>query len=438
MVSLPVKKHRVNRVSKGLAVVAALPLVAVPTAGAATVPATVPDLPSPATVLVLSPVPGSALDDLQGSLCELPNNCVPVDYPPFITSAGVAALELAIDETIAASPDTDIIVFGYSNGAIVTAQWLAEHADDPDAPSDEQLFFVVIGNSTRAFGGLDARSGQVMPQTQYQVIDVARQYDGAADFPDDPFNLLALANALAGFTFIHTDYEGVNINDPANAVWTVDTNPNTTYVLVPTENLPLLEPLRILGLTALADSLNGPLKEIVEQAYNRPVPFPTTAQSAPEAITTAASALSASVVSDPTVAPSDATVPLSLAPTPPGDSAPTSTGPKKVNGNDKGPAVADTVTTTTPPGPADVLDTVKTNTPPAAQTDLDNATAAAKQSTTAPTTRTTATSTTNGNKVVPGKAGGNKATTNSGDQATKEGDQATSTKHSEKAANSDG
>jgi diacyltrehalose acyltransferase len=412
-----VKKHIVNRVFKGLAVVAALPLVAVPTAGAATVPT----LPSTATVLVLSPVPGSALDDLQGSLCDddPPNNrtCVPVDYPPFIAPAGVVALDTAIDTRIGTTPH--IIVFGYSNGAIVTAQWLAEHADDPDAPSADQLSFVVIGNSTRAFGGLDARSGLVMPQTQYQVIDVARQYDGAADFPDNPFNLLALANAIAGFTFIHTDYEGVNIYDPANAVWTVG---NTTYVLVPTENLPLLEPLRILGLTALADALNGPLKEIVEQAYNRPVPFPTTTatttEPAPPAITTAASALSSSVVSDPAVAPSDATVPLSLASTSASDPAPTYTGPEKVNGNDEGPAVVDTVTTTTP-GRAAVL---------------DNATAV-KQSTTAPTTRTTATSTTNGNKVVPGKAGGNKAATNSGDQATstKEGERATSTKEGEQA-----
>ncbi|PRC43327.1 PE-PPE domain-containing protein, partial [Mycobacterium sp. ITM-2017-0098] len=123
--------------------------------------------------------------------------------------------------------------------------------------------FVVIGNPTRAYGGSDS---DVMPQTQYQVIDVSRQYDFASDFPDNPLNLLTLLNSLAAFTMIHTEYEDVDMYDPANIVWKEG---NTTYVFVPTENLPLLEPLRKLGLTDLADALNGPLKEIVERGYDR-------------------------------------------------------------------------------------------------------------------------------------------------------------------------
>ena len=74
------------------------------------------------------------------------------------------------------------------------------------------------------------------------------------------------ANANAGFLFVHQDYEDVDIYDPANYVWTEG---NTTYVYVPTKNLPLLEPLRWVGLSALADALNEPLKEIVERAYDR-------------------------------------------------------------------------------------------------------------------------------------------------------------------------
>ena len=61
----------------------------------------------------------------------------------------------------------------------------------------------------------------------------------------------------------------MDIDDPANTVWTEG---NTKYVFVPTENLPLLEPLRRIGLTELADALNGPLKEIVEQGYHRNLP----------------------------------------------------------------------------------------------------------------------------------------------------------------------
>jgi pimeloyl-ACP methyl ester carboxylesterase len=424
-VFMPVEEHKVNRGTKGLAVVAALvALVALPTAGAAIV------LPnSPATVLTVFPWEGSLEDELQGFLCQAPNTCVQVDTFLWDPDA-VTAIETAIDTT----PDTKI-VFGYSQGAVVVTRWLEQHADDPDAPSPDELSFVLIGNSTRAYGGANARSIVVMPQTQYQVIDVARQYDMAADFPDNPFNLLALANALAGFTFIHIDYEGVDINDPANAVWTEG---NTTYILVPTQNLPLLEPLRMIGLTAQADALNGPLKEIVEQGYNRPVPFPTTTQ--PVTVSSPAQVAAVSQFSPPSARQQSVAVQDSVATTantqdsqaqpPAAHPASTATGPEKANGTGKGVAVADTVTTTTPPDPAHVLGTVKTITPPAAQPGLDNA-IEAKRSTTAPTTHITAASTADGYKVEPGKVGENQATTKSGDQAP-------STEDSEKAAHSDG
>ena len=121
-----------------------------------------------------------------------------------------------------------------------------------------------MGNSLRAHGGVDAELGISQP-SQYQVIDIARQYDPVADFPDDHFNLLAVANALAGSQSLH-DYRPVDINDPNNIVWTEG---NITYVLVPTENLPLLDGLRAIGLTTLADKLNAQLKPLVDAGYNR-------------------------------------------------------------------------------------------------------------------------------------------------------------------------
>src|SRR5438094_348991 len=94
-----VKNRKISRVTGGLAMVTALlPLVALPTAGAAIEPA----LPTPATVLTLSPVQGYIQDALQGSVCRSPNTCVPVDYFPFYTSGGVTALDIAIDTSIGA------------------------------------------------------------------------------------------------------------------------------------------------------------------------------------------------------------------------------------------------------------------------------------------------------------------------------------------------
>ena len=238
---------------------AVLPLLPAPTAAAAAAAtaAAVPPVPSPATVLTVFPWEGSMEDELQGTLCQAPNNCVQIRQ--FLWDPnGITTIETTIDAT----PGTRV-VFSYSEGARSVTAWLEQHADDADAPSPDELSFVLIGNPTRAYGGSDSK---VMPQTQYDVIDVSRQYDPASDFPDDPTNFIALLNSLAAFTVIHTDYEGVNLYDPANIVWKEG---NTTYVFVPTENLPLLEPLRNLGLTGLADALNGPLKKIVERAYDR-------------------------------------------------------------------------------------------------------------------------------------------------------------------------
>ncbi|HYJ55093.1 MAG TPA: PE-PPE domain-containing protein [Mycobacterium sp.] len=251
---LRVPRLNLRRTVTPLAAMAALlPLGATPTAAAA-------DEPTPVTVLTVTPLwPVIPLDDaLGGSLCE-PRSCTPVPYKPFWTADGVRAL----DSRLSPAADAPTIVFAFSNGAMVAAKWLTEHADDPGAPSPDELSFVLIGNPRRTYGG----SSTAMPPTEYHVVDIVRQYDPKADFPDHP-NLLALANIAGGvLSPMHLDYTGVDIDDPANTVWTEG---NTTYVFVPTENLPLLAPLRLIGMGGLADALNEPLKEIVERAYDRP------------------------------------------------------------------------------------------------------------------------------------------------------------------------
>ena len=216
-----------------------------------------------------------------GFLCDLPGNtCTNVDWPFLSIPEGVTAFDAALKA--ASASGEPIIVFGYSQGGQVAQQWLIQHLDDPNAPSPQDLTFVLFGNSTRLyggslvyFGGQFGGLGDVWPTSPYPVIDVARQYEYSADQPNDifsPFFGLAFANALAGGWYIH-DYGSVEqpsaINDPANTVWKVG---NITYVLIPTENLPLLDPLRQFGLTALADALNAPLKALIDTAYNRDYP----------------------------------------------------------------------------------------------------------------------------------------------------------------------
>lgn len=253
--------HAQGAVAKSAAAIAAvtLPLLGAPNSAAVAEPLT---LPGPASVLTLGIFPGSNDDDLKGVVCKSPNSCEAVRYPSWLSyAAGAEPLQEKLTETTGLK-----IVYGYSQGGQVITVWMDKYSADPDVPSPDDLVFVIIGNGDRRHGGANVKAGHVMPETQYQVIDIARQYDFAADMPDDRTNLLAMANAIAGFRFIHLDYEDVDLDDPANIVWKEG---NTTYVFVPTQNLPLLEPLRRLGLNGLADKLNEPLKEIVEQAYHR-------------------------------------------------------------------------------------------------------------------------------------------------------------------------
>lgn len=225
--------------------------------------------PASSTVVTISPLwPVWSLDTaLQGSLCAT-NTCSRLDYVPFATGNGVRALDRQLSQ-LTTSPSqatgTDpTIVLGFSNGAGVAEAWMAEHTGTVGAPSPDEVSFVLIGNPRRAYGGL---LPPIEP-TDYHVIDVVRQYDPMADFPDRPLNLLALANVAAGMLSpMHLDYRGVDLDDPDNVVWTEG---NTTYVFVPTTELPLLKPLRALGFDELAAKLNGPLTDIIEKAYDRP------------------------------------------------------------------------------------------------------------------------------------------------------------------------
>ena len=281
----------VSRVAQSLVIAAALlPIVAVPRAVAASVP---PPIPSPATVYSVSPTRTDLHLLVRGAVCQSPNTCTRVLYRPMNDPSGVAALQAALSTTSA----DKIVVFGYSEGATVVGKWLAQHIDDPNIPSPEVLSFVVVGNPTRASTGIAVANGVDFPQSSYQVIDVARQYDGVADFPnnpDSPYYFLAVRNATRGTLFggLH-NYSSVDIYDPANAVWTSEDG-NTTYVLAPTQNVPILG-----GFANLFPEWNAQLKAEIETAYIRPVPFPTT--------TTPASTLP-SAFAEPSPAPEHTTM----------------------------------------------------------------------------------------------------------------------------------
>lgn len=210
----------------------------------------------------------------QGRYCSASsgNTCEPVEYladvPVVGELSGLAALTVALWS--APSPTT---VVGFSQGAVISTEWLRGNRYNFLAPSPEDLSFVLVANPLRKYGGSRPAYDieiQPTPATRYDVLDISVEYDGVSDFPDDPFNLLAVANALVGFQYIHIfSYQDVDLENAEKLLWN---DGNTTYVLIRSQNIPLLEPLRELGLGALADNLNDPLKAIIDSAYDRTYP----------------------------------------------------------------------------------------------------------------------------------------------------------------------
>jgi hypothetical protein len=221
-----------------------------------------------------------------------PDTMIGIDYPaqlwPLIGATtfddsvlwGIYTLDHAINH--AAGPAT---VVGISQGAVVINYEKRRLIAASDPPSD--ITFVTLGDPTNADGGLLAKLPPVyIPfldftitprpvDTPYDTVEVVREFDGFADVPDHLFNWIANLNALAGVVYIHPHYGGLDLKDPDNVI-TSTTNSlggTTTHILVATDNLPLTQPLRDLGVDdKLVDAIDKHLRKIINTAYDGPRP----------------------------------------------------------------------------------------------------------------------------------------------------------------------
>ncbi|MGZ8177462.1 PE-PPE domain-containing protein [Williamsia sp. SKLECPSW1] len=196
--------------------------------------------------------------------------------------AGISALEVAAVGPHA--PQGPLLVVGYSAsaGVVMTTlrKWDEIRAAGGQAPSPDDTTALVFGNPNRPNGGVFARFPGLYavpfgmtftgpaPVTSYKVTDVSWEYDGVSDFPRDPSNGLALLNAAFGF-LVHGDYKDLDLNDTSSIVSDVTVG-NTRYVTVRGEYIPLLMPLRLLGVpTSVLDAIEPVLRARIEQAYDR-------------------------------------------------------------------------------------------------------------------------------------------------------------------------
>ncbi|MDT5139590.1 MAG: hypothetical protein QOD58_3852 [Mycobacterium sp.] len=227
-----------------------------------------------------------------------PSKLFPITGPTSLTfdasvAEGARYLNAAIMDLHAAGKDT--VVFGLSQSATVATlemRYLQSLAPGL-RPGTDELSFVLAANPNRPNGGLLARLpgfsvpflgftfNGATPANAYPTMDYAIQYDGAADFPKYPLNLFATANALAGFALIHPSYSLSAAQMASGIVQPVSPGSLSTYILIPTHDLPLLEPLRAIPFVGnpLADLIQPDLRVLVELGYDRtgfqdvPTPF---------------------------------------------------------------------------------------------------------------------------------------------------------------------
>lgn len=189
-------------------------------------------------------------------------------------------------------------VIGYSQGAAIAQQLKKILAGDPSV-SGADYAFITFGDPTNSKGGEmpfmrshRINLGDILPplaaddETMFTTITVAQEYDRIADFPDRPWNLAAVYNALLsaedhlGYRVAWSDIAehqraaGVHFDGTLDRDRVITTERNSKgghniHVLVKSETLPLTRPLRsgISWLDRVVDAIDTPLRWLIDAGY---------------------------------------------------------------------------------------------------------------------------------------------------------------------------
>jgi hypothetical protein len=238
----------------------------------------------------------------------------PASYASTSAPIGLADLQAAMAAQQLNYPGDPYLVEGYSQSAQIV---VAEKIDLMEAGQHPDVTFLMLGDPYRPNGGMVERlTGLVVPgiglfsgtdptDAGIPTIDIANQYDGFADFPQYPINVVSDLNDLLGIIYAHAAYgdgplpEGIPSlwppSEPLSGPYTDEytlgsteivqqVDGDTTFYFIPTTELPLLDPLRSLGVPESVLNIFQPaLQVIVEAGYDRSIPFgdPTPAELIP-------------------------------------------------------------------------------------------------------------------------------------------------------------
>ena len=177
-------------------------------------------------------------------------------------------------------------VLGYSQSAIIASmemQMLNPTNTPGGSPFFNQLHFSLIGDVANPNGGLLPRFpglslpsigvtfGTATPDNSFHTTIVTQEYDGFADFPQYPINVLSDINAFAGIAFVHGTYPTLTTQQLNTEIPLTNTVGPTTdqYFIIPTPNLPILDPLRAIPVIGnpLADLVQPDLTVLVNTGY---------------------------------------------------------------------------------------------------------------------------------------------------------------------------
>jgi hypothetical protein len=227
-----------------------------------------------------SPFPGEPTYNIVGSPVSV---LTPeTDYDSGLTQ-GVTDLHQAITQQLAAGND-NLLIFGYSMSTSIQTQELINLAA-AGAPDTSGLKFVLAENLNSPDGGIFTRlpgiGGVTLPatpaDTPYTTDIYSIEYSGASDFPQYANNIYADLNAVDGYIDLHpyllTGWPAYfNPDELAGAVAqpTSDADVATSYFLIPTQDLPLLEGLRDApgAPSAYADLIQPDMRVLVDLGYN--------------------------------------------------------------------------------------------------------------------------------------------------------------------------
>jgi hypothetical protein len=206
-----------------------------------------------------------------------------VNQLPLDTSVaeGLTILNETIAPSLSAGDPVDI--FGASQSAVIASLEMEQlETTDPTAPAS----FVLIGDLMNPNGGIFERfDGLTIPSLgldfygatpadDFPTTIYALEYDGYADFPRYPLDILSDLNAVEGINVVHGQYLDLTPAEVATAIQLPTSGAtDTTYLLIPVNDLPLLDPVRDIPLIGnpLADLLQPDLTYLVNLGYGDPL-----------------------------------------------------------------------------------------------------------------------------------------------------------------------